>query len=107
MEAYVLGQHYVSIADMETHLTEQCFVTLADMRQAGFVTNSDMRQFVTELVQAETEQFSVLRQGMQECFDKTNTMASGFDVQAAAANSEFADRHDVTLAELASRDTQF
>ena len=91
MRAYVDGRDFLTVeranAHIEKHLRDQRYVTLADLRGHGYAPTKEVKEDFVSVVQRENKLVAEIKEQMQQLFDQTQVLQTGFEQQAAAATA--------------------
>ena len=63
------------------------YVTLADLRGAGFAPASEVKEDLTAIVQRENQTAVEVKEQMQQLFSQSQALQAGFAQQVSAANA--------------------
>ena len=91
---------------MEQHLRDQRYITSAELRGLGYAPTADVKEDLIAVVQRENQLVADLRDQMQQLFDRTRDMQTGFDQQAAAATASIEAVQAQMTASFEQRSTQ-
>ena len=90
MRAYI-DSTFLTIAradsQIEQHLRDMRYVTLAELRGAGFAPASEVKEDLTAIVQRENQTAVEVREQMQQLFAQSPAQQAGFEHQVSAANA--------------------
>ena len=91
MRAYVDGRAFLTVeranTHVEQHLRDQRYITSAELRGLGYAPTAAVKEDFIAVVQRENQLVADLKSEMQQLFDRTRDMQTGFEQQAAAATA--------------------
>ena len=89
MRAYIDGLDFLTVAraneHMAAHMRDQRYITAAELRSLGYAPTSDVKDDLLAIVKHESELVASLKLEMQQLFDQTRSLQTGFEQQAKDA----------------------
>ena len=89
LRAYVDGRDFLTVdranTQIEKHLSESRYVTLHDLRGEGYAPAKEVKEDLISVVQRENKFSEEVKEKMQQLFDQTQSLQTGFEEQAKAA----------------------